>query len=88
MPRTILFFPINIELKANKCLGILNYDSTELAILPRENENFFSEGLWKRTDEDLSGLLFDLGDDKMISCVPSSAPRLDDSEPFVKHDSF
>ena len=43
---------------------------------------FFSGGLWKRTDKDFSGLVFELGEGKMISCVPSPAPRRDDSEPF------
>lgn len=52
----------------------------QLVALSRENENSFL--FWKRTDKDFSGLVFELGDDKMISCVPSPDPRLDDSEPF------
>lgn len=70
----------------NKCSVVINSVTHSLAALSRESEFFFflffSGGLWKRTDKDFSGLAFELEDDKMISCVPSPAPRLDDSEPF------
>lgn len=33
-------------------------------------------------DKGFSDLVFELGNDKIISSAPSPAPRLDDSEPF------
>lgn len=81
LPKPILFFPINGELGAQSTLNI-NSVTLWLTALSRENKQSFLEAYGKEQKRIFLVLVFELGDDKIISCVPSPAPRLDDSDPF------